>query len=150
MREKLNQWVKAYQDFGITPACAGKTCYNIASSNFCWDHPRVCGKNWTFVSQTALSPGSPPRVREKLNFCTASSLFIRITPACAGKTFPLSQYRIHDQDHPRVCGKNWSAPTQQMVGWGSPPRVREKHRGRLRHPYCCGITPACAGKTIYF
>ena len=25
VREKLNQWVKAYQDFGITPACAGKT-----------------------------------------------------------------------------------------------------------------------------
>ena len=45
VREKLNQWVKAYQDFGITPACAGKTTRLICGKSNYRDHPRVCGKN---------------------------------------------------------------------------------------------------------
>ena len=30
---------------GITPACAGKTCYFLCCKQVSQDHPRVCGKN---------------------------------------------------------------------------------------------------------
>ena len=70
---------------------------------------------------------SPPRVREKL--------------------FPLSQCQTHDQDHPRVCGKNFCSSWCLSRRWGSPPRVREKPMFSAGNEVMYRITPACAGKT---
>ena len=72
---------------------------------------------------------------------------IRITPACAGKTFEDNNLTFSKKDHPRVCGEN-----RILVGYpgeweGSPPRVRGKP---VFSNFCCQnarITPACAGKT---
>ena len=127
----------------------------------------MCGKNFKYVNNGLVSPGSPPRVREK-HVVTNSGLSTGgITPACAGKTpFGLSYITI-TQDHPRVCGKNRSAYVKSRIGSGSPPRVREKPPKRLSTTiregspprvrekpqlgFACwcvpGITPACAGKT---
>ena len=51
--------------YGITPACAGKSCtYRICyCSN--WDHPRVCGEKAVFQRLHLVMLGSPPRVRGK-------------------------------------------------------------------------------------
>ena len=112
-----------------------------------WDHPRVCGKNalsgWLIRDQ----PGSPPRVREKLNKDCCSFFFNGITPACAGKTRLFAISKTLSRDHPRVCGKNVGMTYDMVASQGSPPRVREKQPfGKLRH-LNARITPACAGKT---
>ena len=87
VREKLlSKWYSLLV-LGITPACAGKT--KSASLGFSehQDHPRVCGKNEVFKYHYLDCPGSPPRVREKLDFQNTIGIEGGITPACAGKTY---------------------------------------------------------------
>ena len=49
-----------------------------------------------------------------------------ITPACAGKTYVISNVCPKDKDHPRVCGENEFADDFAKGARGSPPRVRGK------------------------
>ena len=57
---------------------------------------------------------------------------IRITPAHAGKTQNLDQFREKPEDHPRACGENFGEGDCDGVFQGSPPRMRGKHtRERL-------------------
>ena len=112
------------------------------------DHPRVCGKNLKRHGSMQKLPGSPPRVREKHITFHEVVTHCGITPACAGKTFPLPIQTPLRQDHPRVCGKNRQAMKQMQGGPGSPPRVREKRPPIFRQFLVYGITPACAGKTV--
>ena len=112
---------------GITPACAGKTRFQISLAVWLWDHPRVCGKN-SFISSFAdTGAGSPPRVREKLSW--------------------QGWFSVQVWDHPRVCGKNPNLEGTFINQLGSPPRVREKLSGQGCREFECRITPACAGKT---
>ncbi len=65
VREKLSAKSDGNFTARITPACAGKTGWLSVCHWLCWDHPRVCGKNFhSGLSKTGAS-GSPPRVREK-------------------------------------------------------------------------------------
>ena len=51
---------------GITPACAGKSGYDLPDAVVDKDHPRVCGeKSWQVYTGFA-GWGSPPRVRGKV------------------------------------------------------------------------------------
>ena len=52
-------------------------------------------------------------------------------------------------DHPRVCGENSCPAITCPPPEGSPPRVRGKHTGRTVNVKRRGITPACAGKTLF-
>ena len=127
VREKRSQNIYFVENPGITPACAGKTSRISKSYAGYWDHPRVCGKNRLCVVHLdccladhprvcgknlvhlqlqGSSPGSPPRVREKLKLLLWLRFRCRITPACAGKTFELRFCLSFYGDHPRVCGKN--------------------------------------------
>ena len=108
----------------------------------------MCGKNSDIYRQLCNDLGSPPRVREKLQRLYFFKSALGITPACAGKTFPLSRYQIHGQDHPRVCGKNKIRDVCFKILPGSPPRVREKLESIGKAAGSIGITPACAGKTF--
>ena len=76
---------------GITPACAGKTSYGIRSVSFNRDHPRVCGENLRPPMSAPARIGSPPRVRGKQAESFTGITLSRITPACAGKTFHITQ-----------------------------------------------------------
>ena len=91
--------------------------------------------------------GSPPRMRERLNEEEAEAVRFGITPAYAGKTQMSAAHQIFREDHPRVCGKDYSFFSLFSLFNGSPPRMRE----RLSNTYTCyivnGITPAYAGKT---
>ena len=47
-----------------------------------------------------------------------------------------------------MCGENFSIPSANLQGVGSPPHVRGKHLIKSGTTYYNGITPACAGKTL--
>ena len=111
------------------------------------DHPRVCGKNHLEPFWDKCMSGSPPRVREKQRWRIVRSSNTGITPACAGKTYRLYQFKQWYWDHPRVCGKNIMETLERNHSVGSPPRVREKLYGICKCLRRCRITPACAGKT---
>ena len=51
---------------GITPACAGKTIEDSATSSSDGDHPRMCGENLSKNHVIIYRQGSPPHVRGKL------------------------------------------------------------------------------------
>ena len=86
MRGKLVSSELTSGEIRITPADAGKTVREFQSLLSVQDHPRGCGENSFLLRVTAMSPGSPPRMRGKpvggLNLKTCSG----ITPADAGKT----------------------------------------------------------------
>ena len=133
---------------GITPACAGKTIQAYISRKSFWDHPRVCGKDGMTLKQGYMQEGSPPRVRERLHHHFLIFSFLRITPACAGKTTSRHRHFLKLKDHPRVCGKDTRLLLVKWLSVGSPPRVRERQDWKSALASNKGITPACAGKTL--
>ena len=66
----------------------------------------MCGENFTIEENAEKFLGSPPRVRGKLALRTEADIYVRITPACAGKTDYEYKGRHRFGDHPRVCGEN--------------------------------------------
>ena len=70
----------------ITPACAGKRSSKSGLTMWSKDHPRVCGEKGFKLQETAIRPGSPPRVRGKGLKNPGVAFARRITPACAGKS----------------------------------------------------------------
>ena len=133
--------------YGITPACAGKTCRFLLPSARYPDHPRMCGENRTASQHFLPVPGSPPRVRGKQRHPARQDADRGITPACAGKTSARRSCSALRRDHPRVCGENALNRNLCASREGSPPRVRGKRRSNLLDTRQDGITPACAGKT---
>ncbi len=134
---------------GITPACAGTTGTPSPAKTATTDHPRVCGDYRNCAKQCKPGIGSPPRVRGLLRLLPDRRRPDRITPACAGTTTAERRSPNEAQDHPRVCGDYLCAMASSARQAGSPPRVR----GLLAEmPEFCtstGITPACAGTTIF-
>ena len=131
---------------GITPAYAGKSCRFLHPAQGFWDHPRVCGEKRTYRCRSDRRPGSPPRMRGKVNGILIGRLCIGITPAYAGKRAPGTATTRRRRDHPRVCGeKTYTGPARCKAA-GSPPRMRGKVQPvQLVHD-ALGITPAYAGK----
>ena len=91
--------------------------------------------------------GSPPRVRGKAVRELELLGRLRITPACAGKSFTSAVSVASCRDHPRVCGEKSQPPFCFTFPAGSPPRVRGKGRRGMDCSLRIGITPACAGKS---
>ena len=147
MRGKQERNGEHYQEFGITPACAGKTPKLFSHASPPADHPRVCGENSEVGNGHLIDGGSPPRVRGKPETGGAVCTRSRITPACAGKTVRPYQTIVCPPDHPRVCGENLPKRFRQPRARGSPPRVRGKLYVIGRDNVKWRITPACAGKT---
>ena len=86
MRGKAKIFRRWSAEMGITPAYAGKSARILKRRTEKRDHPRVCGEKFTLSSSTAVSPGSPPRMRGKAPAQTLTGSASRITPACAGKS----------------------------------------------------------------
>ena len=107
----------------------------------------MCGENRLRCERAATSPGSPPRVRGKLQEKEKNHRRSRITPACAGKTTQRSNLSADGRDHPRVCGENCLGLRVAVALVGSPPRVRGKQVAEAGDAEAIRITPACAGKT---
>ena len=118
----------------ITPACAGKTRQEGDCNRIRRDHPRVCGENDGEIHEDSLVEGSPPRVRGKLSRKGIMRETVRITPACAGKTFQEISAYLPGEDHPRVCGENKYKLVAVDMDLGSPPRVRGKRTFSFSRP----------------
>ena len=92
---------------------------------------------------------SPPRVRGKVGGGLCADRLPGITPACAGKSAIKTPVSVMHQDHPRVCGEKVPKKPCQSDRRGSPPRVRGKDSRTMGYGGSEGITPACAGKSIF-
>ena len=136
----------ALQAGRITPACAGRSAPAILIPPWGRDHPRVCGEKMS-SNLSAETSGSPPRVRGEGHVVRFSSRHLRITPACAGRSYLYARQGGRHRDHPRVCGEKSSLSLAMGTVWGSPPRVRgEAHVTQITLEQA-RITPACAGRS---
>ena len=85
------------------------------------------------------------RGKRTVSFSTVSRM--RIIPAHAGQTTRRSSCRPSPTDHPRACGANTVVECLTEIGHGSSPRMRGKHRWRVRRSLVLRIIPAHAGQT---
>ena len=92
--------------------------------------------------------GSPPHARGRPARRAGAFLGRWITPACAGKTFPLMPIATTPRDHPRMRGEDDEQGMLADVKGGSPPHARGRPGTRLGTSFPGRITPACAGKTL--
>ena len=136
-----------YEDFWITPACAGKTPAETLICHLPPDHPRMRGEDKSGVAPVGKGRGSPPHARGRLGFHCTQTTSSGITPACAGKTARRTVASTSPTDHPRMRGEDRLSWATYCSGRGSPPHAR----GRLPYQEIVvnpeRITPACAGKT---
>jgi len=70
---------------GITPAYAGRISLPELNFPILQDHPRIRGKNISFLSNTTIYTGSPPHTREEFAGVAIGTFGGRITPAYAGR-----------------------------------------------------------------
>ena len=134
---------------GITPARAGKSPGLSRVQIEHRDHPRACGEKFSRSGLIEQLEGSPPRVRGKGRYLQKWPRRPGITPARAGKRHRPRVGTFFARDHPRVCGEKDVSAFAVVVAAGSPPRVRGKVIAHLSYPSFSGITPACAGKSLF-
>ena len=135
---------------GITPVYAGKRSPDLPARPSGWDHPRMCGEKPTLRCPCLPYRGSPPRMRGKGIVNVFVSEKLRITPACAGKSWSNALPCSRREDHPRMCGEKGSARRALPLVAGSPPHVRGKDFKTSQQTRSMRITPACAGKSSTF
>ena len=150
MRGKVHLTAYFFIIWGITPACAGKSCRRCPQRSRSRDHPRVCGEKFRAYAKIWNEWGSPPRMRGKGLMDAELSNAVGITPACAGKSAAQSLDRLCAGDHPRVCGEKAVAHIWWYSWIGSPPRMRGKDGVNDSAQAVTGITPACAGKSSQY
>ena len=147
MRGKAEEQRRRCDVQRITPAYAGKSHSGLYGSTNEKDHPRVCGEKQFKSLNQNQQQGSPPRMRGKGRRKQILLEFSGITPACAGKSGPISASGRAIRDHPRVCGEKALHDGGILPAQGSPPRVRGKVVVSRNLCLLSGITPACAGKS---
>ena len=87
----------------ITPACAGKSFDCTVEGKNYQDHPCVCREKITGIIELCRTVGSPLSVQGKVKNGFKLGFELRITPACAGKSYLLHSEKIPTTDHPCVC-----------------------------------------------
>ena len=105
MRGKENLPVFLCENFGITPAYAGKSATHSVSRTARRDHPRLCGEKPLIQRVLLCFLGSPPPMRGKGLDIYRCDFLSRITPAYAGKSEFCPKSSRSGQDHPRLCGE---------------------------------------------
>ena len=125
---------------GETPAAHG----NYAGARA---HPRMRGENIGASSPWRRIHGSSPHARGKLNHEVGRFFYIRLIPACAGKTTRPPPTRLPPTAHPRMRGENITLPRRITAPGGSSPHARGKQRLIFAFRSGRRLIPACAGKT---
>ena len=134
---------------GITPACAGKTSNSLGRYRAYPDHPRMRGEDSFAPTAPSSTHGSPPHARGRQAAIGHVDNSVRITPACAGKTATPSAAPSRTKDHPRMRGEDILFILYCSMIAGSPPHARGRLTNLLSSSGKKGITPACAGKTVF-
>ena len=110
----------------------------------------MCGEKSTGILVWLEVIGSPPRMRGKAARLCLFSFFLGIAPAYAGKRLASAVVPPSSEDHPRVCGEKNVKMLKSKWKLGSPPRMRGKGPAMSPGHITCGITPAYAGKRLFF
>ena len=127
------------------PACAGNSpkCRLVHSSPTV--HPRVCGEQWSVVSDTPCPVGSSPRVRGTVLSARETDFDARFIPACAGNSVTSRSSPAALPVHPRVCGEQDEEKAEKANDFGSSPRVRGTVAAVVLAAAPRRFIPACAG-----
>ena len=131
----------------LIPARAGKTLPFLRSYRTRPAHPRAGGENNIEETTGALSAGSSPRGRGKLQVEANGADRLRLIPARAGKTTSPAPPASPDSAHPRAGGENKVEGLVGVADLGSSPRGRGKPLDARPHAVNEGLIPARAGKT---
>ena len=115
---------------GLIPAGAGQMPGNSRSYRAVTAHPRRCGADIFPASRLAITWGSSPQVRGRLEHSKRRPLGGRLIPAGAGQISTTTLTPVMDSAHPRRCGADWRYPPSFSALHGSSPQVR----GRLYNP----------------
>ena len=86
MRGKAKPFREQFKYAGITPAHAGKRMVLLMRWSIVQDHPRACGEKGLSSKLPYVTPGSPPRMRGKVENTGEYPILLGITPAHAGKS----------------------------------------------------------------
>ena len=86
-------------------------------------------------------------MRGKVIATLARSSLLGITPAYAGKSPHVRDWRTTKKDHPRLCGEKALKKRLQYKHQGSPPPMRGKVCSSNDDVQASRITPAYAGKS---
>ena len=146
MRGKAPAIVLQSTSSGITPAYAGKSQILWISDRSQEDHPRLCGEKQLVKRCGKMALGSPPPMRGKVTVMLKTIMFLRITPAYAGKSYMMQTTSQTTTDHPRLCGEKTDFSPAVFMRLGSPPPMRGKERRCGSPQLLRRITPAYAGK----
>ena len=107
MRGEDNEVTKlVFDEFRITPACAGKTSWGHGGGAGGRDHPRMRGEDDYTKPFRKGGRGSPPHARGRPANYDLLMQVGGITPACAGKTPAESDVAAFRADHPRMRGED--------------------------------------------
>ena len=128
------------------PRRRGKRIYPSVRTISLRDHPRVGGEKSCSRSIIMRRKGSPPRGRGKARAARLRWKGGGITPAWAGKSFPVKLVSRQLQDHPRMGGEKTAALSLMFCQKGSPPRRQGKANWHCVRRPALRITPAHAGK----
>ena len=89
-------------------------------------------------------------MRGKVTVIVCNICIIRITPAYAGKRQVVSGVGSIVEDHPRLCGEKRQRRSANFRQRGSPPPMRGKDKYIENMEKRYRITPAYAGKRVFF
>ena len=93
--------------------------------------------------------GSPPHARGILRGVLDIAKKSGITPACAGNTCVHILTHFLPRDHPRMRGEYRNTIQTKFSTSGSPPHARGILHVIADNLHYGGITPACAGNTLF-
>jgi len=129
------------------PARAGNTTHVSRQTVRGAVHPRASGEHRRKCTASGQHRGSSPRERGTQNRKQAPPPRRRFIPARAGNTrVELRDYQA-EAVHPRASGEHESQITLRQSSYGSSPRERGTHHGRVQQRWHHRFIPARAGNT---
>jgi len=118
------QAMTAMPSLRFIPARAGNSAMAPIRSVRRSVHPRACGEQGVAPCWGFVTSGSSPRVRGTVSSSLRSMRSRRFIPARAGNRSSKSSGGVTMTVHPRACGEQRIAPSGNVRGNGSSPRVR--------------------------
>ena len=134
-------------DFGLIPARAGSTVFQVRFHSVSRAHPRPCGEHCLATMPREVGEGSSPPVRGARVHLAHRPPEIGLIPARAGSTISSSSSIAGKVAHPRPCGEHPEPIMNFSVEKGSSPPVRGAHDRFPIHRHARGLIPARAGST---
>ena len=134
---------------GLTPACAGSTQDGTLPTTRTWTHPRLRGEHPPMSLRPVEGWDSPPLARGARGRDSRGGLLCGLTPACAGSTSAGAVMPWPRGTHPRLRGEHICTRRGGCCRSDSPPLARGARVTRPGRFLVDGLTPACAGSTLF-